>query len=157
MGRLKAVARECIAIVGTTFPERHTLRQSACARTLSEHGINNNASRGLMTSNSRIVVGDGRDVLTAPQDAGGEITVFTLGAKLLERRWTIFRWMLAVGVIAAGVVLFRPALYRASASFVSQAPEGNRSNLAALAEGFGVNISAANQTSSPDFYVKLVK
>jgi len=110
-----------------------------------------------MTSNSRIV-GDGRDVRAAAEDAAGEITVFTLGAKLLERRWTIFRWMVVFGVIAAVVVLFRPALYRASAAFVSQAPEGgNRSNLAALAEGFGVNISAANQTSSPDFYVKLIK
>jgi uncharacterized protein involved in exopolysaccharide biosynthesis len=93
----------------------------------------------------------------ASHDTAGEITVFTLGAKLLERRWSIFRWMLAFGVIAAVVVLFRPALYLASASFVAQASEGTRSNLAALAEGFGVNISAGNQTSSPDFYVKLIK
>jgi uncharacterized protein involved in exopolysaccharide biosynthesis len=88
-----------------------------------------------------------------------ELSLFTLSAILLRNRWRIARWALAGGVMAAAAVAWKPALYRASASFVTQGGgENARSGgLASLAGQFGVSIPAANASQSPEFYQRLVR
>ena len=88
----------------------------------------------------------------------GTISLFAFGAALLRNRWRIARWMLAIGVLAGLTVINTPRLYKANTSFVPQGPsDGGRSGLASLAGQFGVSVASGDQSSSPDFYVKLVK
>ena len=86
-----------------------------------------------------------------------EISLFALGTTLLRNRWRIARWALGGAAIATLVVLFRPAVFMASASFVPQGNDPGRSGLASLAGQFGVSLPAATQSLSPDFYAKLLK
>jgi uncharacterized protein involved in exopolysaccharide biosynthesis len=67
--------------------------------------------------------------------------------------------MFVGGAIAALLVSFNPALYRASTSFVAQGIDPSRSGLASLAGQLGVSLPAAaqSQSLSPDFYAKLLK
>ena len=88
----------------------------------------------------------------------GEISLFALGTTLLRNRWRIARWMAAGGAIAAIFALFKPALYVASASFVTQGgADATRSGLASIAGQFGVAIPTANQSLSPELYARLLK
>src|SRR6188474_2498814 len=88
----------------------------------------------------------------------GEISLFALGTTLLRHRWRIGRWMLAGGLLAALTVLFRPALFVASGSFLPLgAADPTRSGLASLAGQLGVTIQQGNQTLSPEVYAKLIK
>jgi len=84
--------------------------------------------------------------------------LFALGTTLLRHRWRIGRWMLAGGLLAALTVLFRPALFVASGSFLPLgAADPTRSGLASLAGQLGVTIQQGNQTLSPEVYAKLIK
>ena len=66
--------------------------------------------------------------------------------------------MAAGGFLAGLTVLFKPPLYVASGSFVSQgAPDQSRSGLASLAGQFGVTLPQTNQSLSPEVYAKLLK
>jgi uncharacterized protein involved in exopolysaccharide biosynthesis len=92
-----------------------------------------------------------------PVSAADEpISLFAIGAMLLRNRWRIARWTVIGGAIAAALVLNRPALYKASASFIPQSSDAGRSGLASLASQFGVAIPVANQSQSPDFYNQLL-
>lgn len=87
-----------------------------------------------------------------------EISFLSLGTALLRRRWRIARWTGIGAVLAAIVVFSRPALYVASASFVTQGQtDASRSGLASLAGQFGVSLPGGNQSLSPDFYAQLLK
>ena len=88
-----------------------------------------------------------------------EQSMFALGTTLLRHRWRIVRWTLAFGVLTALLVAFKPAMYRASASFLPQGTDASRSGLASLAGQFGVSLpmGAQSTTLTPDFYVRLIK
>jgi uncharacterized protein involved in exopolysaccharide biosynthesis len=89
--------------------------------------------------------------------SGRDFSLLALGTTLLQQRWRIVRWMGIGGVFAAIWVLPRPKLYSASASFIPQVSDANRSGLASIAGQFGVSLPAGNQSASPDFYVRLLK
>lgn len=85
-----------------------------------------------------------------------EISLFAVGTMLLRNRWRIVRWALAGGVLATLLVLFNPAKYTASASFIPQGTDVSRSGLASLAGQFGLALPTS-QTLSPDFYAQLLR
>lgn len=88
----------------------------------------------------------------------GTISLFAFGAALTRDRWRIARWMLGLGALAGLTVINAPRQYKANTSFVPQgSSDAGRSGLASLAGQFGVSMSSGDQSSSPDFYVKLVK
>ena len=85
-----------------------------------------------------------------------EVSLFAVATMLLRNRWRIARWALAGALLAGILVLFKPAKYTASASFIPQGTDVNRSGLATLAGQFGLSIPG-NQTLSPDFYANLLR
>ena len=92
-------------------------------------------------------------------DVPEEISVLSLGAVLLRKRWRIVRWSLIGGIIALLIVWTRPAVFPASASFIPQGADPGRSGLASLAGQFGVPLSSGSSSSpslTPDFYVRLL-
>lgn len=93
------------------------------------------------------------------QDEGEEVSVFAIGTMLVRNRSRIFRWAFAGALIALALVWTRPALYRASASFIPQGADPGRSGLAGLASQFGVAVPAGvgAQNLTPDFYLRLIK
>jgi uncharacterized protein involved in exopolysaccharide biosynthesis len=88
---------------------------------------------------------------------GEDISLFAVATTLLRNRWRILRWALAGAVLGLLSALLQPPMYVATASFVPQNSEGNRSGLASLAGQFGVSIPLGNQSVSPDFYAMLVR
>ena len=89
---------------------------------------------------------------------GDDISFFTLGTIILRNRWRIVRWMFIGAAATALFVLPRPALYRATTSFVPQGQnDPARSGLASLAGQFGVALPSSNQSLSPDFYAQLLE
>ena len=87
-----------------------------------------------------------------------EISLFTLGTILLRHRWRIARWALIGALIAAASVITKPALYRASASFIPQGYDSNRSTgLASVAGQLGVSLPTGNASQSPEFYARLLR
>jgi uncharacterized protein involved in exopolysaccharide biosynthesis len=88
---------------------------------------------------------------------GDDFSLLAMGTTLLRQRWRIVRWMGIGAMVAAIWVFLRPPLYSASASFVPQVSDASRSGLASLAGQFGVSLPTGNQTTSPDFYVRLLK
>jgi uncharacterized protein involved in exopolysaccharide biosynthesis len=82
---------------------------------------------------------------------------FALGTTLLRNRWRIFRWIVIGGAIAVLPVLFKKVSYTSTASFV---PEGSQdpaaSGLAGIAGRFGIQLGAATQGQSPQFYAQLL-
>lgn len=94
---------------------------------------------------------------TTGANARGEMTLFTVGALLLRNRWRVVRWALAFGFVGAAAVAFRPALFKASASFAPLATDASRTGIAGLAGQFGVALPQGDQTLSPEYYAKLVK
>ena len=71
---------------------------------------------------------------------GDEVSLFELGTTVLRNRWRIARWAFIGASVAALSVFSKPALYRASASFVPQGGNDSRSELASLAGQFGVSL-----------------
>lgn len=90
------------------------------------------------------------------EDEGEEISVFAIGTTLLRNRWRIVRWAIAGALMTLVLVWTRPALYRASASFIPQGADPGRSGLASLAGQFGVALPTGGQSLSPDFYLRLI-
>ena len=88
---------------------------------------------------------------------GDDFSILAMGTTLLRQRWRIVRWAGIGAMVGAIWVFSRPPLYSASASFVPQGSDASRSGLATLAGQFGVSLPAGNQTTSPDFYVRLLK
>jgi uncharacterized protein involved in exopolysaccharide biosynthesis len=88
---------------------------------------------------------------------GEEISIFAIGALMLRNRWRVLRWAFAGAVIALAIFWMRPALYRASASFIPQGADPGRSGLASLAGQFGLALPSGSQTLTPDFYLRLIK
>lgn len=88
---------------------------------------------------------------------GEELSVFAIGTLLLRNRWSILRWGLAGALITLAFVWTRPALYQASASFIPQGADPNRSGLASLAGQLGVSVGSGSPTLTPDFYLRLLK
>jgi uncharacterized protein involved in exopolysaccharide biosynthesis len=86
-----------------------------------------------------------------------EISLLALGTTLLRNRWRIMRWMVAGGFLAGALVITKPALYKASASFVPQGVETGRSSLVGFAVQLGVTVATGDPSSSPEFYSKLLK
>jgi len=91
-----------------------------------------------------------------PADHSDEISLFAVGALLVRSRWLIARWALAGGVAALAAVWTRPAIYRASASFVPESGESPRSGLSSLASSLGVTVPTGAPSLSPDFYLALL-
>ena len=88
----------------------------------------------------------------------GEATsVFVIATLLLRNRWRIARWAFVGALLTLAFVWTRPALYRASASFIPQGADPGRSGLANLAGQFGVSLPSGSQGLSPDFYLRLLK
>jgi uncharacterized protein involved in exopolysaccharide biosynthesis len=88
---------------------------------------------------------------------GDEISLFTLITIVLRNLWRIIRWACVGAALIALYVIPRPALYRASASFITQGQtDATRSGLANLAGQLGVALPTANQSLSPDFYAQLL-
>jgi uncharacterized protein involved in exopolysaccharide biosynthesis len=89
--------------------------------------------------------------------SGDEFSLLAFGTTLLRQRWRIVRWMAIGAAIAALLVFARRPLYTASASFVPKGGESGGSGLASLAGQFGLTLPTGNQSTSPDFYVRLIK
>lgn len=88
---------------------------------------------------------------------GAGVPLMALGTALLRNRRRIGLWMLIGAVVVAPLVLRRPALYTASASFAPQGVDASRSGLASLAGQFGISVPAGNQSQSTDFYLRLLR
>lgn len=86
-----------------------------------------------------------------------EISVFAILSTIVRNRKRIALWSLAIGVFAAVRAAGKESMYIASASFVSQNATADRTGLGALAGQFGITVPGGTQTSSPDFYIWLVK
>lgn len=93
----------------------------------------------------------------AESQDGDEVSLFELGTTVLRNRWRIARWVFIGAAVAALSVFSKPALYRASASFVPQGSNVRRSELASLAGQFGVSLPAGSESFSPEFYADLLK
>jgi uncharacterized protein involved in exopolysaccharide biosynthesis len=91
-------------------------------------------------------------------DAGDTISLFAIGTLLLRRRWLIVALALLGATLTLAFVWSRPALYRASASFIPQAADNTRSSLSGIAGQLGVSLPVnLAQTLSPEFYARLLK
>lgn len=90
-----------------------------------------------------------------PKD--GEISVFAILSTIVRNRKQIALWTVAFSVLAAIRAAGKESMYAASASFVSQNAPADRTGLGALAGQFGITVPGNTQTSSPEFYVWLVK
>lgn len=88
--------------------------------------------------------------------SSGQISLMALGSILIRDRWRIARWAILGGLLVAASVLFRPALYRATASFIPQGTDPDRQGLLRLAGQFGVSLAEGNQGFSPEFYAELL-
>jgi uncharacterized protein involved in exopolysaccharide biosynthesis len=89
---------------------------------------------------------------------GEELSVFAIGALLVRNRGRILRWAIAGAVVALALSWTRPALFRASASFIPQGADPGRSSLASLAGQFGVSLPVGSaQALTPDFYLRLLR
>lgn len=86
-----------------------------------------------------------------------ELSVFAVGTVLVRHGTGILRWAFSGAIIALALVWTRPALYRASASFIPQSADAGRSGLASLAGQFGVSVPSGSPTLTPDFYLRLIK
>jgi hypothetical protein len=96
--------------------------------------------------------------MTGPiDDEQSEFSLLTFGTMLLRNRRKIFRCIFAGAVLMGLSVVAKPALYKASASFVPQGQDAGRSGLASLAGQLGVAIPTGNQSQSTDFYMQLMK
>jgi hypothetical protein len=88
---------------------------------------------------------------------GEEVSILSLAATLLGRRWSIVRWMFIGAAVAALSVFSRQRMYVATVAFIPQGTDVSRSGLASLAGQFGVSLPAGNQSLTPDFYALLLK
>lgn len=88
---------------------------------------------------------------------GDETSLLEMGAIVLRSRRRIMRWTSIGAGVTALAVLFQPAFFFASASFISQGNDQSRAGLSSLAGQFGVTLPVANASLSPDFYAKLLK
>jgi uncharacterized protein involved in exopolysaccharide biosynthesis len=91
------------------------------------------------------------------RDADEDVSLLALGTTLVRSRWRIVRWMLIGAVAAALMILPRPRTYVASASFISEGNDAQRSSLSALAGQIGITIPTGSQSLSPDFYLGLLR
>jgi uncharacterized protein involved in exopolysaccharide biosynthesis len=81
-----------------------------------------------------------------------------MGTTLLHQWRRIARWTGFGALVALIIVIPKSQSYVAAVSFVPQANEASRSVLAGLAGQFGVTLpSGGDQTTSPEFYVRLLK
>jgi uncharacterized protein involved in exopolysaccharide biosynthesis len=86
-----------------------------------------------------------------------EISVFALGTVILRNRRRITGWMFAGGLLAVLSVVNQARLYKATASFMPQGSDGERSVLSGLAGQFGMSIPRATSPNSPEFYSTLLR
>ena len=86
-----------------------------------------------------------------------DLSLFAVGTLLLRQRWRVIRWTIGCGILALSTVMFRPPVFRATASFAPQGGDASKSNLASIAGQFGVAIPSGGQTLSPEYYARLVK
>lgn len=87
----------------------------------------------------------------------GEVSLVAILTIIVRKRLMIAAWMLTAGSMAAIGALMVKRVYMASASFVSQTAGTDRSGLTTLAGQFGITVPGTGQTSSPDFYIWLLK
>jgi uncharacterized protein involved in exopolysaccharide biosynthesis len=95
--------------------------------------------------------------LDVRRDVDEDVSLLALGTTLVRSRWRIVRWMLIGAVAAALMILPRPRTYVASASFISEGNDAQRSSLSALAGQIGITIPTGSQSLSPDFYLSLLR
>jgi uncharacterized protein involved in exopolysaccharide biosynthesis len=93
----------------------------------------------------------------AEPQPGYDISLLAMGTTLLRNRSSIARWMLIGSTLAVVFVSVKPALYSASASFLTQGTDADRAGLASIAGQFGVRLPIANQSIPPELYVKLLQ
>lgn len=87
----------------------------------------------------------------------GEVSVFVIFSAIFRNRKGIAISSLTVGILAAISAAKKEPIFPASASFVSQSASADRTGLTSLAGQFGITVPANGQTSSPDFYIWLIK
>ena len=84
-----------------------------------------------------------------------EVSIYDIGATMLRSRWRIVRWMVVGAVLFVLPVLRKPAVYRASASVVSQG--SGVSGAQSLAALVGQRELRGASNESPEFYVMLLR
>lgn len=84
------------------------------------------------------------------------VSLFTVGTHILRQRWRVIGAMFAGAVLMAILAFAKPALYAASASFVSRGSDPARSGLASLAGQFGISLSTGDRSLTPEFYARLI-
>jgi len=97
--------------------------------------------------------------MPADRNDEGEISLVSLTTTIVRNLRWIALWSLAGGVFALVKATQRPVLYQATALFSTQGGSSQQlTGLSALAGQLGLaNASAANMTSSPGFYVMIMK
>jgi tyrosine-protein kinase Etk/Wzc len=110
-----------------------------------------------MTSKGSVADSRRAGAIEVRSEADEDVSLLALGTTLVRSRWRIVRWMLIGAVAAALTILPRPRTYLASASFISEGSEANRSSLVALAGQIGIAIPTGSQSLSPDFYLSLLR
>lgn len=87
-----------------------------------------------------------------------EISLIAIVNVLLRHRWMLVLAPLLLAVVAGGSALLKKRTYKATASFVPQAPDRTRSSAVALARQFGINVAGTEGPGqSPQFYADLVR
>lgn len=84
-------------------------------------------------------------------------SLFALATTVLRSRWRILKYMLVGGLIAGLAIWVSPPSYVATASFIPQSNDANKSGLATLAGQFGVSLPTGDESLSPDFYAQLLR
>ena len=96
------------------------------------------------------------EMATRPRANGSLAVSAGLFAPVVSRLRLIAGVTLAVVVVVAAVVLLKPRTYTATASFIAQAPDAGRSELAGVAARFGVVVGGSRPGESTQFYADLI-
>ena len=86
----------------------------------------------------------------------GEVTLFSLVQVLWRQRVAVVGTALLVTALACTLVLVRPRSYSTTVSFASQS-ESRESTISGLAAQFGFALPVTGGTTSPQFYVELLR
>lgn len=94
-----------------------------------------------------------------PESQGGpdEISLVRMVNVVLRYRWAILGSAFVGAVLLVAVTLLLPASYTSRTSFSPQSEGAAASNLAGLAQQFGVNVPTTDGSESPQFYVELLQ
>lgn len=102
------------------------------------------------------VPGDGRKGASEPSFP--EISILEAAAVLLDYRYRVIGWSVAVAFVVAIVTLVSPRDFTTEASFVPERADGIQDGaLARMAGQFGFAVPRGDATRSPEFYAELLR